>query len=392
LTTDILMPRLSDTMESGIVGRWLRSHGEFVKKDDPIVEIETDKVTTELVAASDGYLAVLVAEGHDVPAGGVVARIVPGPDELDRAGATDGNGAAERSGDPTTTDRTRATPVARKLAREANIDLGLVGRGSGPDGRIHRIDIERFLAAQPIAAPEPAQARDDSTITPTRVQRLVAERTTRSKHEVPHYYVTTVADASEALELKRRASSLAPERQPSVTDFVAFACARALRAHPRVNASWSDGQIIRRGDVNIGIAVALEDDELVVPVIPGAHRLSLPDLANRRRELTQRAREGKLVPDDLAGATFTISNLGTYGVTEFHAIVNQPESGILAIGRVEEQVVVHNGQMAIRPRLSLSLSADHRVYSGAAAASFLSSIRDYLEHPGLTLLEVGLEV
>src|SRR5581483_1607793 len=183
------------------------------------------------------------------------------------------------------------------------------------------------------------------------------------------------------------ATALEPERRPSVTDIVIFACARALRAHPRVNASWNGGEIIRRAAVNIGVAVALDDDELVAPVIPHADRLRLPELASARRSLTERARQGKLVPRDLVDATFTISNLGPYGVTEFHAIVNQPESGILAMGRIEEQVVVRDGLVAVRPRITLSLSADHRVYSGAAAAEFLSSIRDFLEHPGLTLLE-----
>jgi pyruvate dehydrogenase E2 component (dihydrolipoamide acetyltransferase) len=401
MSLDILMPRLSDTMETGIIGRWLRSDGDFVNEGEPIVEIETDKTTTELLADHEGFLCLLAEEGGSIPTGGLLARIVSSPDE-DRP-QKPGSPPPKAAPPQPTTQRSlprpdadtqqvsrrgpRATPVARKLARQAGVELSLIASGSGPEGRIHRIDVERQLASRPTTVPPPSSEADrDQVVEPSRVQALIAQRMTQSKQQVPHYYLTTTAEMSEALELKRAATELRSEIRLSVIDIVLFGCARALATHPSVNASWIDNKIVLRAAINIGLAVALDAGELVVPVIRDASNMSLLELASARRDLTERAREGKLHAREIEGATFTISNLGTYGVTEFHAIVNPPESGILAVGRIEDRVVVHAGQALIRPNMTLSLSADHRVYSGATAAEFISSIRSYVEHPALALL------
>lgn len=404
MSLDILMPRLSDTMESGIVGRWLCNDGDHVREGEPLVEIETDKTTTELVADREGFLNILATDGDSVGTGGVIGQILASADEAaslrprSAPAATDSSQTEseppptvpEHDHNPSTALRKpRATPMARKLASTAGIDLAAIGRGSGPDGRIHRIDVERHSTTS--ATPNPplttaSEPSRDDVLEPTRVQAIVAKRMTESKQQVPHYYVTTVADMTEAIALKEAAAEPGTDLKLSVTDFVLLACARALAAHPSVNASWVDNRIVRRGAVNLGLAVALDAGELVVPVIHSAAGMTMLALAEARRDLTKRAQERKLGASEVTGGTFTISNLGTYGIVEFHAIINPPESGILALGQIQEEVVVHNGQPSIRPRMTLSLSADHRVYSGATAAEFLYSLRRFVEHPALALL------
>jgi pyruvate dehydrogenase E2 component (dihydrolipoamide acetyltransferase) len=399
------MPRLSDTMASGVVGRWLRNHGDYVEGGDPLVEIETDKTTMELVADGAGFLSILTADGDSVETGGVLGRITaspaepgdsevpspqPGPSQaakVPNSSVLEDNTAAALSRQPRTP---RATPVARKLAAQAGVDLSVIGPGIGPDGRIQRVDVERVLAtrtASPIERSTASEPSRDQVLEPTRIQAIVAQRMTESKQQVPHYYVTTVADMTEAIELKRLAAELETELRLSVIDIVLYACARALAAHPAVNASWVDDRVLRRGAVNLGMAIALDEAELVVPVVHDAANLTLLELAKTRRDLTKRAQERKLVPSEVTGGTFTISNLGTFGVVEFYAIINPPESGILALGEIQEEVVVHQGQPAVRPRMTLSLSSDHRVYSGATAAKFLQTLRLHVEHPAVALLD-----
>ena len=386
-------------MESGIVGRWLRNDGDYVREGEPLVEVETEKATTELVAERAGFLTILAADGDSVATGGVLGQIgaevaEAAPDRGQSAGNADtrldSQAPPTAVGDPVADvaapRRTRATPAARKLAALAGIDLAGLGPGSGPEGRIHRVDVEHLLGSRDAGLPA-GSARPDQVVEPTRIQSIVARRMTESKQQVPHYYLTTVADMTEAIALKRAAAERDAGVELSITDIVLLACARSLAAHPSVNAAWVDDRIVRRGAVNVGVAVAIGEGELVVPVIRNADRMTLLELAQTRRDLTRRAQERKLGPSDLEGGTFTISNLGPYGVVEFHAIINPPESGILALGRVREDVVVHNGQASIRPRMVLSLSADHRVYSGVTAAEFADSLRRIVEHPSLALLD-----
>ena len=348
MSVEVVMPRLSDSMESGVVGRWLRADGESVTKGDPLVEVETDKSTVELEAEIGGVLVIRVLEGESVPPGAAIAEIVPAGEE--------------RSA--TTAARVPATPVARRLATAAGLSLAGLAPGSGPEGRIHRVDVERALGVRD-------ESDADEVTVPGTVQRITAERLTAAKREIPHYYLTIEVDATAAL-----AQAVKPI---GLTEVITFCAARALRELPEVNASWSEGMIIRRAHVNVGIAVSLDDGSLLVPVIRDADRKTLRQLSDEFRELVARARARELRPEEMSGGTFTITNLGMFGVTHFQAIINPPESGILAVGGITQRPVVRDGALDEVPTLSLSLSADHRVYAGVAAARFLGEVKSRLE-------------
>ena len=401
MSADVVMPRLSDSMETGIIGRWLRADGDSVAPGEALVEIETDKTSMELIAEQEGILCVIAAEGAEIAPGGVVARILEPGETSDTEPPLVVRPEISSAGSPTDTNherqvlrqkterRPRATPVARKLARQLGIDLAEITRGSGPEGRIQRIDVERAAIGQSVGGVSVREARmTDRRVEPSRTQRLIARRMTESQQQVPHYYLTAEVDASEAVELKRAATGSSRGLRLSIIDVVLYACARALALHPSVNASWVDDGIVLRGSVNLGLAVALEGGELVVPVIRDAGDMTLRELSRKRRELTEQASSHTLQLRDLEDGTFTVSNLGTYGVSEFHAIINPPESGIMAVGAIEDKVVPHAGAVAVRPKMTLSLSADHRVYSGATAAEFMATVRLLIEHPAVNLLEV----
>jgi len=343
------MPRVSDSTEAAVIARWLRADGDRVGMGEPLVEVETDKTTVEVAAEAAGTLRIIAADGAAVAPGAVIADILaPGESPPER--------------------RRRATPVARRLAREHALDLSSLGPGSGPLGRIHRVDVERHV-----------QERDPGmdVVAPTRAQATAAARTAAAKREIPHYYVTIEVDATQLL--RRRDEQAASGERITLTDLVAFATARTLLDHPSLNSSWSDRGIVRHAQVNLGIAVALGNGDLIVPVVAGAEALSLGGLAAAIRDLIERTRSGHLTAAETAGGTFTITNLGMYGVGHFHAIINPPESGILAIGAVSPTPAVVEGRLVEIPRFSLSLSADHRVYAGIAAARFLGDLRKRLE-------------
>ena len=363
------MPRLSDSMETAVVSRWLRADGEAVSVDEPLVEVETDKTTVELVAASSGILHIVARDGAEVAPGAVIADILaPGIEPPARSAPQKASPRAPVPGAPPVASapgaRTRSTPVARRLARDAGIDLAELGPGSGPLGRIHRIDVERRLAERTAGV---------EVVQPSRAQAAAAARLVAAKRDIPHYYVTVEVDATGLL--RRRDELAAAGERVTVTDLVAHATALALRDHPALNSSWSDGGLVRHTAVNLGIAVSLEDGDLIVPVVAGAEALSLPELATAIRELVERTRGRRLTAAESTGATFTITNLGMHGVGHFHAIINPPESGILAIGAIAPVPAVVDGALVEVPRFSLSLSADHRVYAGVAAARFLGDVK-----------------
>jgi pyruvate dehydrogenase E2 component (dihydrolipoamide acetyltransferase) len=349
----VLMPRVSDSMEEAVISRWLRADGDSVGVGEPLVEVETDKTTVEVAAETAGVLRILAGDGAAVAPGSVIADILaPGEEQAVRPA----------------TARLRATPIARRLAREHALDLASLAPGSGPLGRIHRIDVERELRER-----QPGV----DVVAPTRAQAAAASRTAASKREIPHYYVTVEVDATRVL--RRRDELAAAGERVTLTDLVAFATARTLVEHPALNSSWSDRGIVRHAQVNLGLAVSLENGDLIVPVLAGAEALSLGEVATAIRDLAERTRAGHLAAAETAGGTFTITNLGMYGVGHFHAIINPPESGILAIGAVSPTPAVVEGRLVEIPRFSLSLSADHRVYAGVAAARFLGDLRNRLE-------------
>jgi pyruvate dehydrogenase E2 component (dihydrolipoamide acetyltransferase) len=375
MPADVIMPALGMAQETGKVLRWLRGEGDEVAKGEPLVEVETDKVTVEIEAPAAGVLAGPRApEGADVPVGTVIGfvlaagetvqpRVHAGPPVV-RAGAPVAAAPVAAPG----TRRRLASPKARRLAHSLGLDVeALVG--SGPNGALVAADVEAAQATAKAGTTEPGT-----------VWRVMAERTTRSWQEVPHFVLGRDVDASR-LESWRAAARRKPgSEHVSHTDLLVKLCAEALRRHPRVNATWRDGAIVPGGAVNIGVAVAI-DDGLVVPVVHGADRLDLAAVAARRREIVGAARAGRLRPDDVQGGTFTISNLGMYGVDRFQAIVNAPQAAILAVGRILDRAVALAGEVVVRPTLTLSVSFDHRVVDGARGAEFLDTLAELVEEP-----------
>jgi len=442
---EIVMPRLSDTMEEGTIAQWLKHEGDVVHRGEAILEVETDKATMPLEAYSEGVIQkILQPEGTTVPIGtviGLLAKVgeVVAPSPAATGGqarsaaaapAADKQAASPRdaempagpavaaqpapSGQPSDNGaasngaggRLKATPLARNLARQHNIDLAVVGaQGSGPGGRIVRLDIERYMAqqgaagaaqpapaqAQPAPAPaqaaatqspEPAAAPDGVEFKkPTRIQQVMARRLVESKTTVPHFYVQNEVDMAAAADLRKQLQgALGDEGKVSYNDIVIKACALALRAMPEVNTQWRDGQFALLSAVNIGMAVNIPDG-LVVPVIRDADHKTLREISAEARALAAKGREGKLAPREMEGGSFTVSNLGMFDVEEFQAIVNPPESAILAVGSIQEKPAVVDGQVVVRPRMKLTLSVDHRVIPGVPAAQFLQKVKQLLQEP-----------
>jgi pyruvate dehydrogenase E2 component (dihydrolipoamide acetyltransferase) len=373
---DVIMPALGVAQESGRVLRWLKGEGEEVVAGEPLVEIETDKVTVELPAPASGVLAsVSVDAGVEVPVGRVIALIVaPGGTP-----APAGRASSARSEDVSRAParERRASPRARRLAHELGVDLATV-EGSGPAGAVIAADLLRLRETDP-RAPEPALAGA--------VWRRMAERATASWTSVPHFHLAREIDAAKLVSW-RDSFPGEPAARVTFTDLFVRIAAVTLRAHPRLNARWSGAAVVLLPEIGVGVAVAT-DDGLVVPVIHGADRLSVPEIAEARRDLVARARARTLRLDDVAGGTFTISNLGMYGIDAVDPIVSMPEAAILGIGRVAERVRAVSGRPVVRPTAMLTLACDHRVADGALAASFLASLAALAEEPA-PLAEGGL--
>ncbi|WP_371648858.1 dihydrolipoamide acetyltransferase family protein [Streptomyces mirabilis] len=425
---EVLMPRLSDTMEEGTLSRWLTHEGAPVRKGDAIAEIETDKAVMELEAYDEGPLTrILVAEGTTVPIGTPLAVIgtepQAAPDEAapEQARQTAADAPAPpaeptespartvpAAGEPPASERgdeaeVRTSPLARALARQHGIDITTL-TGSGPGGRIVRADVDDAItrhggqpgAIRPPTAPEPAQpagpapahptpaeeAEDVEEVPLSTIRRLTAQRLTQSTQQAPHFYLTIVIDAEPLLAFRAHINAQLgePGLRISVTDLLVKACATALRTHPQANSSWDSTRILRHRRIHIGIAVAL-DDGLTVPVVHDADRKTLTQVAREAHALADNARAGRLALEDLSGGTFTISNLGTYGVDHFTAVINPPQAAILAVGAAQTQPVIRDGELAVGTTMALTLSIDHRVLDGATAAAFLADLKTLLEHP-----------
>ena len=425
---DVLMPRLSDTMTEGVLAHWLKNEGDVVHRGDILAEIETDKSTMDLEAYDDGTLTkILVAEGTTVPIGGPLAVIgEPGDSAGSAAAPTQEPGSAGPAGEPSPGPasglgaapqdvRVRATPLVRSLARERGLDLTTV-HGTGPGGRIIRADLDDLAATSASAQPESGAPKDaapqsipttsaapaapavpagyqtpsaisvpagddDVKLPLSAIRRITAERLTESA-AAPHFYLTVVVDVAPLLRFRAEVNAqlAADGVKVTITDLLVRACAVVLRAHPEVNASWGGDHIVRRGHVNIGIAVAI-DEGLMVPVIRDADRKTAREIGAQARELGNRARAGRLAPDEFSGGTFTISNLGMFGISEFTAVINPPEAAILAVGASAPTPVVKDGQVAVTTTMRLTLTVDHRVIDGATGARFLQDVVRVLEEP-----------
>jgi pyruvate dehydrogenase E2 component (dihydrolipoamide acetyltransferase) len=369
MPTDVIMPALGMAQETGKVLRWLKVDGDTVAKGEPLLEVETDKVTVEIEAPADGTLAAITAgDGIEVPVGTVIALVLA---EGEVGSAAPAPAAATGSLGAAVVERPRrrlASPKARRLAHARGVDLdGLTG--SGPNGAVVAADVDAASANGGGEVPAVGS-----------VWRVMAERTQRAWQDVPQFVLTREVDAAR-LESWREAARRKPGCEGiSVTDLLVKVCAEALRRHPRLAASWHDGSLVAGAGVNVGIAVAT-DDGLVVPVVHGADTLPLGAISARRREIAEGARTGRLRPEDVQGGVFTISNLGMFGVDAFQAIVNAPQAAILAVGRIVEKPVVRNGEIVARPTLTLTVSFDHRVVDGARGAEFLDTLASLVEEP-----------
>ncbi|WP_028922238.1 dihydrolipoamide acetyltransferase family protein [Pseudonocardia acaciae] len=381
--SEVIMPRLSDSMEEGTIVHWLKASGEAVRRGDEIVEIETDKATVAHEADSSGVLTIVRAEGAVVPIGSPIARI----DEEPGTATSPEDGAAPRP-EPTAPGRpASASPVARRLAQKLGVDLAAV-TGSGPNGRIVRADVEAAARPatpaparepEPEPLPEPVPEPEVEVVALSRARRTIAQRMAETKATVPEFTVSMAIDMAEAVSLRRQLTTLAAEA-PSLNDMVVKAAALALREHPRANGAYRDGTFELHRRVNVGIAVAVPDS-LLVPTVVDADRKPLTQIAAQTRALAAKARDGRLTPDEQAGGTFTVSNLGMFGVTEFTAIINRGQAGILAVGALADVPVVDAGRVTVGTRLTLTLTCDHRILYGADAAAFLARVRALLETP-----------
>jgi pyruvate dehydrogenase E2 component (dihydrolipoamide acetyltransferase) len=411
--TDIQMPRLSDTMEEGVIANWHKQVGDKVARDEVVAEIETDKALMELEAYDDGVLEkILVEAGTTVPIGepiavlgdgsGSAAEAAPAPaapapaaaePAAEEAPAAPAPAAApvETAAPAESGSKPKASPLAKAVAKEKGVDLGTV-QGTGPGGRIIRADIEAAASAAP-AEPTPAPAaqatapavvNDDVEEIPlSNIRKVTAKRLTESKQNAPHFYLTSAIDVTELLEFRaslneRLQSAGGPKI--SVNDLIVKAVATSLRANPAVNVSFAGDKMLQHKRINLGVAVAIEGG-LVVPVVKDADRKSVSEIATESRELAGRAREGKLKLDEMSGGTFSISNLGMFGIEQFSAVINPPEAAILAVGAARDEVQVRDGEFVARKILRVTLSADHRAVDGAVGAAFLQQFTSLLEDP-----------
>jgi len=448
---DVAMPRLSDSMEEGTILKWLKSDGDEISRGDELVEIETDKANMTYEADQDGTLAIVAQEGDTLPVGETIARIgdangaapeakaeEPAEAEQEEGGSGDDGGEAkaetatataepeaggedEDEGEPEApaeapapaaeggNGRIKASPVARRMARELGLELKGV-KGTGPGGRIVKADVQAAAGDGPqaaeAAAPAEAPAEEPKQAPPpvvsgdgqtgrgetskqdlSRLQQTIARRMAESKATAPEFVLNIDVDMEEAVDLRKRIKAAAPEGQPvpSFNDFVVKASALALREFPRANGAYRDGAFELYSRVNVGIAVAGQD-ALVVPTVFDADTKSLGTIATESRQLAERVRAGAITPPELSSGTFTVSNLGMYGIHSFVAVINPPQAAILAVGAMAPAPVVRDGEVVVRNMLRLTLACDHRILYGADAAEFLGRIRERLENPLLLAL------
>ncbi|MDN3355391.1 dihydrolipoamide acetyltransferase family protein [Actinomadura sp. DC4] len=417
--SEILMPRLSDTMEEGVVSSWHKKPGDKVSAGDSLVDIETDKALMEYEAYEDGVLGeILVPEGGTAAIGTPIAVLVtdgaepaarPAPAPAAPTAVTDNNDAAARTvtapaeapADRNGRSRPPSSPLARRLARESGVDLTAL-TGSGPGGRIVRADVEAaalddaVMSTAPAAAPPVAQAarpaqpsqpvqpavedEDIERVPLSRIRKVTARRLAESMRTAPHFYLTRVIDVEDLLAFRATLNTALAPAKVSVNDLIVKACATALRANPVLNVSFTEENLLVHKRVHVGVAVALEEG-LVVPVIRDADRKSVSAIGAETREMAGRAREQRLTPQEMSGGTFTVSNLGMFGVDAFTAVINPPEAAILAVGATRKDVVFRDGEVIPRDRMTLTLSIDHRACDGATGAAFLGQLADLLENP-----------
>jgi pyruvate dehydrogenase E2 component (dihydrolipoamide acetyltransferase) len=411
MASEVKLPRLGQGMESGTIVRWLKTEGEAVSKGEPLYELDTDKVTQEVEAESDGVLLKIVVADGEVDVGTTVGIIGAQDEDVSAlVAAQGGNGGAPATEVPEEPapmpsepiaprepeaipqpqapvraegERVKASPLARRIARERGVDLAQV-LGTGPEGRVIAEDVEK-AAIRPVAVPAPGAGPEFEVVELTSTRKTIARRLTEA-WQAPVFQLTVGADASELVATRERMVELlrAGETKPTVSDVLTRIVASALVRHRPVNANFVDGRIQRFSAANVGLAVAAPSG-LVVPVIRDADRKSVQQIAADRADLVTRARDGKLQLADLEGGTFTISNLGMYGIEQFVAVLNPPQVAILAVGSIEDRVSAIDGELAIVPTMTMTLTCDHRAIDGSEGAEFLRTVKQLVETPALAL-------
>ncbi|MFD3508740.1 dihydrolipoamide acetyltransferase family protein [Nocardia sp. NPDC058666] len=413
---DIIMPRLSDTMEDGVVSVWLKKVGDPIARGEIVAEIETDKALMELEAYDDGVLERIIAEaGVRVPIGEpiavvgdgttpVAAQSVPSTPAVSDLGSTAAVVETRRDEGVPRTQVVKASPLARKIARELDVDIDAVV-GTGPGGRITKVDVQAAHSASAAVTPAVpsgdvsvvAPSGDVSAVAPqevpvsgdfeevalTNIQRVSATRLTESKQQAPHFYVTIAIDVTELFAFRERINATltaAGDGKVSVNDLLVKAVAVALAKNRAINVSFAGDKVLRHKGIHIGIAVATPVG-LLVPVIRDADRLSVSEIATDSRDKATRARDRKLRAPEMSGGTFTISNLGMFGIEQFTAVINAPEAAILAVGAAADELRLDGDEVVVRKILRVTLSADHRAIDGAVAAQFLAQVKELLENP-----------
>jgi pyruvate dehydrogenase E2 component (dihydrolipoamide acetyltransferase) len=434
---EIVMPRLSDTMEEGTILRWLKRDGEHVRRGEELVEIETDKATMTYQSDLDGAVELVAGEGDTLPVGQLIARVgdaaeasadttsepaapaaspasdgkphtdqptgapaAPAPTEPAPTAAPSAAPPSATAGEPA--ERVKASPLARRIAHETGVDLHSL-TGSGPGGRIVKADVQEAgggaaaadAAASGGSAPAAAAAPsagvpgpDDvmtakgqtTTVALSRMQQTIARRMAESKATIPDFTLQSDVDMEECVKLRTELKRMSSMHTPTYNDMVVKACALALREHPHANGSYRDGALQLHSRVNVGVAVAAQD-ALVVPTVFDADSKALGEIARETRALAERVRDATITPPELGGGTFTVSNLGMYGIASFAAIINPPQAAILSVGSVARRAVVRDEQLLARHTMALTLVCDHRILYGAGAAEFLARIRELLEAP-----------
>ena len=407
----VKMPRLSDTMEEGTVASWLKSVGDTVEEGETLAEIETDKATMEFESFYAGellHIGVQVGESAPVdsllaiigPIGTDVATVLAALNRADTSGKEETEISAENAPSPMTTTkpseaeektvtqdpvnstkRIMASPLAKKMAAEKGIDLRQV-KGSGEHGRIVKRDIEQFIPNTSLTTQErfvPKGQESTEDLPNSQMRKVIAKRLAESKFSAPHYYLSVEFDMEAAIAFRKQYNEL-PDTKISFNDIVVKATAMALKQHPQVNSQWFEDRMQLNHHVHIGVAVAVPDG-LVVPVVRFADEMALPQIGAQVKDYATRARDKKLAPDEMEGSTFTISNLGMFGIDEFTSIINQPNSAILSVGAIAQKPVVKNEQIVVGNTMKLTLACDHRTVDGATGAQFLQTLREYIEQP-----------
>lgn len=408
----IRMPRISDTMEEGTIVAWLKEVGDTVEAGETIAEVETDKATMELDSYVDGVLLHIEVEEGTVPINGIIAVIgeegedwkalldgdsVEAPASTEAAATAESNSSSAPESTPQTAapvvtkedDRVKASPLAKAMAKESGIDITAI-TGSGDNGRIIKRDIEKAMSngSSTVASPSPASpavsapAAAEGTyvdIPVTNMRKTIARRLGESKFSAPHFYLTVEIDMDNAIKLRKQLNEVAPTKL-SFNDLVVKAVAVSLRKHPAINSSWLGDRIRENKEINIGVAVAVEEG-LLVPVVKNADIKTLSQINTEVKTMAGKAKDKKLGMDEMQGNTFTISNLGMFGIEEFTAIINPPDACILAVGGIIQKPVVKDGEIVVGNRMKVTLSCDHRVVDGAKGAAFLNDMKAVLEDP-----------